>query len=130
MVRRELTAGGPVVAVLFVAVLFVTALGACGVLPGDKGLPIAFVNRTGETIILYEKGRANPSYRKELAPDERSQNVWVDSRLDERMKNERIYKVEATTPSGDVVFCHVYSFNELVRVNWTVELRKQNDCPT
>lgn len=34
---------------------------ACGILPGDKGLPIAFVNRTGESIVLYEKGRANPA---------------------------------------------------------------------
>jgi hypothetical protein len=55
--------------------------------------------------------------------------VWVDSRLDERGKDQVQYRVEATTLSGDVVFCHDYTFNELTRVRWIVEIRKQNDCP-
>jgi hypothetical protein len=101
---------------------------ACGALGGDKGLPIAFTNRTTETMILYEKGRSNPSYRKELAPDARAENVWVDSRLDETGKDSVKYRVEATTISGDIVFCHEYSFNELTRVRWLVEIRRENDC--
>lgn len=117
-VRRMLGAG----------LLAVGILVSCGILPGDKGLPIAFVNRTGESIILYEKGRANPSYRKELAPDARSENVWVDSQLDERGKDLVKYRVEATTKSGDLVFCRDYTFNELTRIRWVVEIRKQNDC--
>jgi hypothetical protein len=110
------------------AVLVCVLLASCRLI-GDKGLPIQFVNRTGEKVVLYEKGRANPSYRKELAPDARSENVWVDSRLGERGKDQVQYRVEATTLSGDVLFCHDYTFNELTRVSWIVEIRKQNDCP-
>ena len=106
-----------------------SALAACGIFGGDKGLPIEFVNRTGQNIVLFEKGRANPSYRKELAPDARSENVWVDPRLDDRGKNEVKYRVEATRASGELVFCHDYTFNELTRIRWIVEIRLQNDCP-
>lgn len=102
---------------------------SCGISGGDKGLPIQFVNRTGETVILYEKGRANPTYRKELAPDARSENVWVDSRLDDEGKDLVKYRVEATTGSGVLVFCHDYTYNDLTRMSWVVEIRKQNDCP-
>ncbi len=40
-----------------------------------------------------------------------------------------IYRVEATTQSGDLVFCHDYTFNELTRLGWVVEIRALNDCP-
>ena len=81
------------------------------------------------SIVLYEKGRANPSSRKELAPDARAENVWVDSRLDEKGRDLVKYRIEATTGSGDLVFCHDYTFNELTRIRWVVEIRRQNDCP-
>lgn len=105
------------------------AVASCGFLPGDEALPIEFVNRTGENIILYEKGRSYPSRRKELVPDARFKNVWVGSRLDDKAKDMTFYRVEATTGSGELVFCHDYSFNELTRIRWVVEIRKQNDCP-
>jgi hypothetical protein len=111
------------------SVLASAAVASCGILPGDEGLPIEFVNRTGENIVLYEHGRAYPDLRKELAPDARRDNVWVGSRLDDKAKDGAIYRVEATTRSGELVFCHVYTFNELTRLRWVVEIRKQNDCP-
>jgi hypothetical protein len=115
--------------VVAVGVLASLALTSCGIFPGDKGLPIEFVNRTGKSVILYEMGRANPSYRKELAPQGRSQNVWVDSRLDENGRDLVKYRVEATSESGGVLFCHDYTFNELARLGWVIEIRESNDCP-
>jgi hypothetical protein len=111
-----------------VSVLASWGVVSCGIL-GDKGLPIEFVNRTGKPVVLYEQGRAYPKLRKELAADARSENVWVDSRLDDNMKDKVKYRVEATTQSGDLVFCHDYTFNELIRVGWVVEIRVLNDCP-
>ena len=112
---------------VLVSVLASLAVGSCGVF-GTRGLPIEFVNRTGKPVVLYELGRANP-FRKELAPDERLRSSWVDSGLDDRAKDEVKYRVEATTGSGDLIFCHDYTFNELSRVGWVVEIRAQNDCP-
>jgi len=115
--------------VVAASVLVSLALTSCSIFPGDKGLPIEFVNLTGRSVVLYEKGRAHPSYRKELAAEARSQDVWVDSRLDEEGRELVKYRVEATSDSGDVLFCHDYTFNELTRVGWVVEIREQNDCP-
>lgn len=112
------------------AVVAAAALVSCGAFGGDRGLPIAFVNTTDENVILYEKGRANPAYRKELAPNSRTENVWVDSRLDDKAKDFVKYRVEATTRSGEVVFCHDYTFNELTRIGWVVQVRRHNDCGT
>jgi len=109
------------------SVLASVALTSCGTF-GHGGLPIEFVNRTGKPVVLYELGRANP-FRKELAPDQRLRSSWVDSGLDDRAKDEVKYRVEATTGSGDLVFCHDYTFNELSRVGWVVEIRAKNDCP-
>lgn len=39
------------------------------------------------------------------------------------------YRVEATTGSGVLVFCHDYTYNDLTRISWVVEIRKHNDCP-
>jgi len=117
--RRRLVAAGVCAAV---------AIASCGIF-GDKGLPIEFVNRTGKPVILYDHGRAYPNLRKELPADARSRNVWVDSRLDDRAKDLVMYRVEATTQSGDLVFCHAYTFNELTRLGWVVEIRVLNDCP-
>jgi hypothetical protein len=103
------------------------ALASCGMF-GSRGLPIEFVNRTGKLVVLYELGRANP-FRKELAPEERLQSSWVNSRLDDKAKDEVKYRVEATNQSGDLVFCHDFTFNELTRVGWVVEIRAMNDCP-
>jgi hypothetical protein len=111
---------------VLVSVLASLAVGSCGVF-GTRGLPIEFVNRTGKPIVLYELGRANP-FRKELAPEERLRSSWVNSRLDDNAKDRVKFRVEATTESGDLVFCHDYTFNELTRAGWVVEIREQNDC--
>jgi len=113
--------------ILVPSLLTSVALMSCGVF-GHGGLPIEFVNRTGKPVVLYELGRANP-FRKELAPDERLRSSWVDSGLDDKGKDLVKYRVEATTASRDLVFCHDFSFNELTRVGWVVEIRAQNDCP-
>jgi hypothetical protein len=105
------------------------ALASCGIF-GHRGLPIEFVNRAGSSVVLYELGRANANlFRKELAPNERLRSSWVDSGLDDKAKDKVKYRVEATTASGDLIFCHDYTFNELTRVGWVVEIRAQNDCP-
>jgi hypothetical protein len=111
-----------------VSVLALLAVGSCGIL-GDKGLPIEFVNRTGTPVVLYEQGRAYPRVRIELAAEQRLRSSWVDSRLDDNMKDKVKFRVEATTQSGDLVFCHDYTFNELTRVGWVVDIRVLNDCP-
>jgi len=84
------------------------AFTSCGVL-GDKGLPIEFVNRSGQPVVLNELGRANPVLRKELAREARLRSSWVDSRLDDKAKDRVKFRVEATTASGELVFCHDYS---------------------
>lgn len=110
------------------SVLSLSAVASCGII-GDRGLPIEFVNRTGKPVLLYELGRAYPALRKELDAEERLRSSWVDSRLDDRAKNTVKFRVEATTESGDLVFCHDYTFNDLTRISWVVEIRAQNDCP-
>lgn len=113
--------------IVVASALTCVALTSCGIF-AHRGLPIEFVNRTGNPVVLYELGRANP-FRKELVPDERLRSSWVDSGLDDNAKDRVKYRVEATTGSGDLVFCHDYTFNELTRVGWVVEIRVQNDCP-
>lgn len=55
---------------------------------------------------------------KSWPPTHVAENVWVDSRLDDKAKDQVKFRVEATTPSGDLVFCHDYTFNELSRIRW------------
>lgn len=111
-----------------VSVLASMTLASCGIL-GDKGRPIEFVNRTGQHVVLWEQGRPYAGARKELAADARLRDVWVDPRIDDEAKDLVKFRVEATTDAGDLVFCHDFTWNDLTRAGWVVEIRVQNDCP-
>ncbi|MDP9252965.1 MAG: hypothetical protein M3O80_08155, partial [Chloroflexota bacterium] len=87
------------------------------------------VNRTGQHVVLWEQGRPYAGARKELAADARLRDVWVDPRIDDEAKDLVKFRVEATTDAGDLVFCHDFTWNDLTRVGWVVEIRVQNDCP-
>jgi hypothetical protein len=111
-----------------VNVLVALALASCGIY-GDKGQGIEFVNNTGQHVVLWQQGRAHPAYRKELAADSRFRDVWVDSRLGAKARDEVKFRVEAVTDSGDVLFCHEYTWNDFSRIGWIVDIRALNDCP-
>jgi len=103
-------------------------LASCGII-GDRSQPIDFVNRSGQTILLYERGRAYPVLRKDLVPEARLRSAWIDSHLDDRGKDVIKFRVEATSDAGDLIFCHDFTWNDFIRAGWVVEIRAQNDCP-
>src|SRR5437773_540886 len=37
-------------------------------------------------------------------------------------------QIEAKTESGELVFCHRYSDTDLDGLNWTIEIKRSNDC--
>ena len=111
-----------------VSVLASMTLASCGIL-GDKGLPIEFVNVTDQHLVLWQRGRPHPSYRRELPAQGRVRDVWVDPRIDDYAKDLVKFRVEATSDAGDLVFCHVFTWNDFTRLGWIVEIRRQNDCP-
>jgi len=114
---------------IVLASVLTCALTSCGIL-GDKGLPIEFVNRTGQHIVLWEQGRPHAGARRELAANERYRDVWVDPRIDDYAKDLAMFRVEATDDAGNLIYCYVFSWNDLTRAGWVVDVRIQNDCPS
>jgi hypothetical protein len=79
------------------------------------------MNVTGQYLVLWQMGRAHPSYRRELPAEGRVHEVWVDPRIDEEAKDRVKVRVVATSPTGDLIHCHVFSWDDLTRAGWLVE---------
>ncbi len=94
----------------------------------DPGATFRFTNDTGEIITLYHDGLGVASTARRLSPGE----TYVEGKLMSAAAarpDDRLREVGARDASGTVVFCKRYSYNELRRIEFRIQItRAVNEC--
>ena len=99
--------------------LLVIAFTLCSCI-GDASLRVTFVNEVGSAITVYPFGRDYPSSKTAIAPsDEKSMNLPIGSGQPSR----KVGRVEAVTGDGSLIFCHVYTYADLLELKSIVHVR-------
>ncbi len=99
--------------------LLIIAFALCSCI-GDASVRVTFVNDVGSPITVYPLGRDYPSSKSVIAPsDEKSMNLPIGAGQPSRT----VARVEAVTSDGALVFCHVYTYAELLELKSTVHVR-------
>lgn len=105
--------------------LVTVLLSSCGLVRiGDYGADVYFRNETGDVISVYERtsdGLTTPPRRVE--PGTTFHNQWVVP-PPERRSPEATRRVEATDASGNVIYCRIFTYAELDKVGWTIEIKR------
>ena len=95
---------------------------------GDQYHDVTIRNATNLPLVLYEHGRAYPRYSESLDPGAVRQSGWLIP-CGEARHTARFAHVEAVDNTGLLIFCQSYTYDELERLGWTIEIvEDQNTC--
>jgi hypothetical protein len=82
-------------------------------------------NSTDVRIVLFEFDR-NPRYQQTVDPGQTVRNTWM---YPINSDDPRRARVEADDPEGRRVFCHDFSYEELKKHAWRLEIQRGRiDC--
>jgi hypothetical protein len=91
----------------------------------DRVEYVYVTNATDESIALFEFDR-NPRYQQRLEPGQTARNTWMYP-IDRG--DLRRARVEADDSRGNRIYCHDFSYEELIERNWKIRVvRGQIDC--
>jgi hypothetical protein len=108
---------------LFVA--FVIAVIGAGCV-GDSSHEVQYRNTTNLSLNIYaDSSTANPHL---ILPGETYKDRWVVPAVWSGARTGLPRQVEAKTSEGVRIFCHRYSYEELDRVTWIVQIEQRDDC--
>ncbi len=93
-------------------------LSACRII-GDPGHGVFIHNATGARIVLYSMGGEQPALKETLQPDATIPTSWT---IPSGPNDARQRKVEAEDLQGRLLFCRRYTYAELDRIRWRVEI--------
>lgn len=113
-------------ALLLVAILFIEAASAScgGVIIGDPGHVVYLQNLSDTPVLVYEVSGTNKVLDGRVEARQTKKTAWLVP-LDSSKKRT----VEAYDDAGVLLFCRIYSFEELDRIGWRVEIVKgHNTC--
>ena len=102
---------------------------ACGLLPGDESEKVYLHNTLDVAVNVGANGPSGPWQL--VQPGETGTNQWlVVGKRDGKRPDTGfpLRQVEAKTESGERVFCHRYSDTDLDGLNWTIEIKRSDDC--
>jgi len=105
------------------------AASACGLLPGDESEKVYLHNTLDVAVNVGANGPSGPWQL--VQPGETGTNQWlVVGKRDGKRPDTGfpLRQVEAKTESGERIFCHRYSDADLDRLNWTIEIKRSDDC--
>ena len=110
---------------IFVAVLLAAIVASsCGL--GDESVAVVFVNETAGQVTVYPHGRNYPASHRLLAPSESAKDQLLYQGSD---PEGVVADLEAVGPGDALVFCHVYTFGELRKLDGVIRIRSGTlDC--
>ena len=95
---------------------------------GDQAHDVTIRNATNLPLVLYEHGRAYPRDSESLDPGAVLQSGWLIPCGDAR-HTARFAHVEAVDNTGQLIFCQSYTYDDLERLGWAIEVMEdQNTC--
>ena len=115
----------------WVPVLVVAAIVlACGeyVGIGDIGHDIYYTNAATTDVFVYERTPSGTTPPYQVKPGETFHNSTLVPSESDRRRSTAKRRWAAKNDSGEVIFCHDYSYAELDQLNWRLTIRAQLDC--
>ena len=96
---------------------------------GDTSEVVYYHNATTVPLLVYGADNTKKDARR-VPPGETVKDQWLVPPVwsGARPQPGGPAKVQASTESGELVFCHRFTFDELAQMNWKIELTRRNDC--
>ena len=110
---------------LFVFVVLTAAATACGL--GDNSHDVYYRNTTGSTVLVYQTDATKGAARR-VAAGETLHEQWIVPPVWSGTRSGAPQLLQASTESGEHIFCHRFSFDELEKLGWVIEITRRNDC--
>lgn len=95
---------------------------------GDNSHSVDFLNTTAVPLLVWNGGDAQRSNAQRVGPGETVKNQWVVPHPQNGKLIGEPRQVQASTESGQRVFCHRFSYDELERIAWHIEIAARDDC--
>lgn len=111
---------------LRIVVLTSLSVAGCTLIPfGDYGETVFLHNRTDVLVYVYELAAdgSQGTPARQVAPGETLRNQWLTPRPESRSPTGT-RTVEAKDEAGNVVFCRTYTYAELERGGWNIDIRR------
>ena len=96
---------------------------------GDASHRVEYRNTTSVPINVYPDSKT-PSNPHSIAPGETYNDQWVVPALWSGRRSGPTREVEAKGEDGVRIFCHRYSYEELDRISWVIQIERRDDCST
>ena len=91
---------------------------------GDPSREVLIENRTDQRLIIYTVNR-DPRFKEQIGPGETLRDRWM---YPLSASDRRRVRVEADDVEGRGVFCAEYSYEDLTRSGWRVEIVDGRRC--
>ena len=108
-------------------VLGVFAAGVIAGCVGDASHEVQYRNATDVPLNVYADSNT-PTNPHLLAPAEIYKDRWVVPAVWSGVRSGAPRQVIAKTAGGELVFCHRFTFDELERISWMLQIERRNDC--
>lgn len=95
---------------------------------GDNSHTVTFKNSTGVPLTLYECDRAYPACERSLDAGGFLSSALVIPFPDQAERIQGSRRIEADDAAGNRVFCRLYTYEELGRLNWTIDVARDLRC--
>lgn len=92
------------------------------VLIGDPAHQVRLVNATARPVLLDQGNRIEGAPRDRLEPGQAVRNDWLVP-TSVRAKSSQRRTVRAWDESGNLIFCHQYTYDDLDRAAWVIEIK-------
>jgi len=99
---------------LFTLAVALISVSAC---IGDPSHEATIENATSQTITVYLLGREYPSVVVDLPPGEKHKTNYLAS-----SQRSFIAKIEATTKTGELLYCRRFDYEAMERISWYVRI--------
>ncbi|MDQ2912826.1 MAG: hypothetical protein M3T56_06175 [Chloroflexota bacterium] len=103
------------------------ALGAFGCI-GDASHVVEYHNSTTQALNVYADNPAKASNARLVAPGATLKDQWIVPATRGGTLSGPARQIEARTQGGQRIFCHLYTYEELERASWVIEVVQHDDC--
>lgn len=95
---------------------------------GDNSAEVRFHNGTEVAVNVYETDGTQKGPLRLIQSGDTAKNRWIiPAEYSGRIEGPA-RQIEATTLAGDLLLCRRFTYEELQRLGWMIEIVKRNDC--
>jgi hypothetical protein len=115
--------------VLVTALMAVSCDAFRGAVGGDNYRDIYYTNRADVPVLVYERVPPGTSPPHRVAPGGTFHNQVIVPTGRDLSTITTPRRFEATTESGEIIYCRTFTYEELGRLGWRLTIDRTLTCP-